>query len=44
MEKQIRRERIFINSYTQKQKTDDDVRFRVDLGRIHSGVFKVELQ
>jgi hypothetical protein len=42
--KNQRQERVFVNSYTMKQATDDDVKFRVDLGRVHSNVFRVELQ
>ena len=42
-QKQVRVDRIFVNSYTMKQKTDTDVEFRVDLGRVYNQAFKIEL-
>lgn len=43
MQRPVKKERIFVNSYTMKE-SGDDVQFKVDLGRIHSNVFKIELQ
>ena len=44
IQKTVKRERVFINSYTMSQPGDNDVQFRVDLGRVHNNVFKVEAQ
>ena len=43
MQRSVKKERIFVNNYTMKE-SGNDVQFRVDLGRVHSNVFKIELQ